>query len=154
MLQIARAEPFVQIVDLGDYSITYRAAGLLVDVKNVLSVRSHLRGAVIDELHAAGIEIVSPSFMNTRALQEGVQVVPARDETEASSEVLDSEGPETVIFDKAEEAEALEELLTKQGALEQEIKGDEQRLQEVRTRQVAGRVHEFTRPRPTRPASP
>lgn len=54
-------EPFVRIVELGDFSVTYRAAGLLTDVKKVISSGSLLRGAVMDELHGAGIEIVSPT---------------------------------------------------------------------------------------------
>jgi hypothetical protein len=126
-------EPFVHITELGDYSVTYRAAGLLVDVKNVLSARSRLRGAVMDELHTAGIEIVSPNFMNTRALREGARFVPAREETGASPESQGSDGPEAVIFDKADEAEASEELRTRLEALEQEIKADEQRLEEAAT---------------------
>jgi len=123
--QVGLEEPFVQIVDLGDYSVTYRAAGLLADVKNLLSVRSSLRGAVMDELHAAGIEIVSPSFMNTRALGKGTRLAPPRVEAEASPEVPDSEGPEAVIFDKADEAEAEAELQLRQEALDQE-KGTEE----------------------------
>lgn len=117
-------EPFVQILDLGDFSVTYRTAGLLTGVKHILSARSRLHGAVMDELHAAGIEIVSPNFMNTRALDESARFVPSRADTEGSPEPQAAEGPEAVIFDKADDAEELEEHRMKQEALEQEIKED------------------------------
>ena len=126
-------ESFVHIVDLGDFSVTYRAAGLLGDVKKLLSAGSNLRGAIMDELHAAGIEIVSPNFMNTRALREDARFVPARVEAVASLGVQVAEGPEAVIFDKAEEAEAVDELRRKQQNLEKEIKIDEQQLQQATT---------------------
>lgn len=33
-------EPFVQVLELGDFSVTYRVAGLLSEVKQVISTRS------------------------------------------------------------------------------------------------------------------
>jgi small-conductance mechanosensitive channel len=57
-------EAFVQILELGDFSVTYRVAGFLSDVKQLLSVRSRLQASVLDMLHGAGVETVSPTFMN------------------------------------------------------------------------------------------
>jgi small conductance mechanosensitive channel len=48
-------DPFVQIIELGDFSITYRVAGLLKEVKQVISTRSRLHAAILDTLHDAGI---------------------------------------------------------------------------------------------------
>lgn len=101
-------EPFVHVAELGDFSVTYRAAGLLLEVKQILSVRSRLRGEVLDALHEDGIEIVSPNFMNTRALAESARFVPRRQSSEPQPEQPESV-PEEVIFDKAEEAETEEE---------------------------------------------
>ncbi len=101
-------EPFVQILDLGDFSITYRAAGLLTDTGKLLSTRSRLRAMMLDSLHEADIEIVSPTFMNTRAIQERQRFIPESEpepETPASSST-----PEKIAFDKAEEAGSLEKL--------------------------------------------
>jgi small-conductance mechanosensitive channel len=70
------AEPFVQIFELGDFSVTYRAAGLLQEVKELLPARSRLRAAMLDTLHRSGIEIVSPSFMNQRALPPEKVFIP------------------------------------------------------------------------------
>lgn len=114
---------FVQIKSLGDFSVVYRAAGLLTDVKSILSSGSRLRGAVMDELHNAGIEIVSPNFMNTRALQEAIRFIPQRS-TAAKQQQADI-SPEDVVFDKAEAATALEEVRLRQVALEEEIEHDE-----------------------------
>ena len=67
--------PFVQLRELGDFAVTYRIAGYLREVRELPAVRSRLRAAAMDALHAAGIEIVSPTFMNQRAVTESV--VPA-----------------------------------------------------------------------------
>ena len=44
-------DPFVQVLDLGDFSVTYRVAGLLEDTKRLLTFRSRLRVAMLDCLH-------------------------------------------------------------------------------------------------------
>lgn len=124
-------EPFVQIVDLGDYSVTYRTAGLLTEVKQILSARSLLRGTVMDELHAAGIEIVSPSFMNTRVLEGGARFMPSGDGSESGSDPDSLVVPEAVVFDKADQAEELEALETSRQAIEEEIESVGQGLGEA-----------------------
>lgn len=98
------SEPFVQVVGLGDFSVSYRISGLLTEVKSLLSARSRLHKAVLDALHNADIEIVSPSFMNQRPQPDGLKMIaksPAHTKQEEAS-------PEDVIFDKAEEAEQKE----------------------------------------------
>jgi len=62
-------EPIVQILELGDFSVTYRAAGILRDVKALLGTRAQLRVAILDQLHAAGIEIVSPDIRTVRTFE-------------------------------------------------------------------------------------
>lgn len=102
-------EPFVHVLELGDFSVTYRIAGLLSEPKNLLSARSRLRERMLDALHDGGVEIVSPTFMNTRPLTPSDKFIPLRDkilppDTEEQAEV------EAVAFDKADEAESLENL--------------------------------------------
>ena len=60
--KIGLSEPFVQILALGDFSVTYRAAGLLTETKQLIAFQSRLRVAILDALHASGVEIVSPEF--------------------------------------------------------------------------------------------
>jgi small conductance mechanosensitive channel len=75
-------EPFVQVKQLGDFSVTYRVAGFLSDVKQLLTARSKLRARMLDALHGGGIEIVSPAFMNQRRLeQEALMMPPEMQET-------------------------------------------------------------------------
>ena len=100
-------KPFVQITELGDYSVIYRVAGFLGEVKHLLTARSNLRKAMVDALHAADIEIVSPSFMNQRPQPEGSRMIPAPERPRR----MDTESaPESLIFDKADQAEQLEAL--------------------------------------------
>lgn len=95
-------EPFVQILELGNFSITYKACGMLTDVKVLLSAHSNLRRKILDILHNNGIEIVSPTFMNQRQLPDNQLIIPAAalHKSEEQSTIA-----EEVVFDKAEEAE-------------------------------------------------
>lgn len=98
------AEPFVQVMGLGDFSVSYRISGLLTEVKSLLSARSRLHKAVLDALHNSDIEIVSPSFMNQRPQADGLKMI-AKSPSQTTKEEA---SPEDVIFDKAEEAEQKE----------------------------------------------
>ena len=98
------AEPFVQVMGLGDFSVSYRISGLLTEVKSLLSARSRLHKAVLDALHDSDIEIVSPSFMNQRPQADGLKMIAKSPRQTTKVEA----SPEDVIFDKAEEAEQKE----------------------------------------------
>jgi hypothetical protein len=124
-------EPFVRIIDLGDFSVSYRAAGILDDVRQLLTARSLLRARVLDHLHAAGIEIVSPAFMNQRLVPPERIFTPAVEsapgERDRSAEIF----PEQVIFDKADKAESIEKLRAAHESLERKAEELEARLEEI-----------------------
>ncbi len=101
------SEGFVQVRELGDFSVTYRVAGLLEDVKSLISARSKLRESMLDALHEAGVEIVSPNFMNTRALQAGDPIIPEPERVAVPEERISAE---EIVFDKAEEAASIETI--------------------------------------------
>jgi len=104
-------EPFVHVRELGDFSVTYRVSGFLAEVKHLLTARSNLRRAILDTLHGAGIEIVSPTFMNQRRIADGVQIIPPEAGGSAQRQQAPAEEkPEDRIFDKAEEAGERESL--------------------------------------------
>ncbi|MDX2480959.1 MAG: mechanosensitive ion channel family protein [Desulfuromusa sp.] len=111
-------DPFVYIISLGDFSVVYRVKGLLSDVKQLLSARSRLNGQVLDCLHSAGIEIVSPSFMNTRNIEQ-TTFIP--NTSLASPKSGPTSEPEEIIFDKAEQAETLEEQKVFLAEMEQQL---------------------------------
>ncbi|UCD64238.1 MAG: mechanosensitive ion channel [Candidatus Zixiibacteriota bacterium] len=108
--EVPLKDPFVLILELGDFSVTYRVSGLLEEVKHILSTRSRLRELVLDHLHRAGVEIVSPTFMNTRSLAEARRFIPPEVEPKAAASPPEKPAPEKVVFDKAEQAESLEKL--------------------------------------------
>ena len=110
---------FVQVRELGDFSITYRVAGLLKDINSLLSSRSKLREAILDTLHNAGIEIVSPNFMNTRALDNKDPMIPSQQVISKKTKVLSS--PEDLIFDKADAAASIQEVEDLIKTIEEEI---------------------------------
>ncbi len=128
---------FVHVRQLGDFSITYRVAGLLEDVKSLISARSRLRTAVLDSLHAAGIEIVSPNFMNTRALGDEKLFIPQPTLKAAVEEVTQAED---VAFDKAEEASSAEEIRKSIELVDAEIAA----LKEQKTDTAAAAVDKLT----------
>ncbi len=110
--------PFVDIRELGDYSVTYSVAGVLEDFSELLKTRRELRARVMDALHAGGVEIVSPAFMNTRAYPPGqtfIGKVPVGED-----EALET-SPDELIFDKAEQAKTIEELNGKLQEHEEQI---------------------------------
>ena len=138
-------KPFVQIRHLGDYSVSYMISGLLTDISKLIATRRKLRAHTLDTLHEAGIDIVSPTFMNTRPLATGAQVGP--DQVPVSKHNGDHSEPDKVVFDKAREAEQLNELKQQYTedsqqllAVEQELKdagqGDERRPLSLRKKKL------------------
>lgn len=116
-------DPFVHILELGNYAITYRVAGFLSDVKGLITARSNLCRAVLDQLHGSNVEIVSPTFMNQRRLDPAGKVIPARVRGESGTETRTAED---IVFDKAEQAARYEEqrqhMLAKIEAQEEALK--------------------------------
>lgn len=116
-------DAFVLIMKLGDFSITYRAAGMLDEVKRVISARSRLREAMLDKLHEGGIEIVSPNVMSTRSIPPGKIIAPDKRKKEAEPQKESSvqATPETMAFDKADEAESAQKLQERIEAIDKQI---------------------------------
>ena len=75
-LESGLKDPFVHVRELGDHSVLYRVAGLLENVESLISARSRLRESMLDTLHAAEIEIVSPTFMNSRVYSVDREFIP------------------------------------------------------------------------------
>lgn len=114
-------DAFVHVLELGDFSVLYRVSGVLADAHSFVSARSRLRGAMLDALHGAGIEIVSPNFMNTRAFPVEKQFVPPA--TSAPPAADAGATADDVIFAKAVEAEALDAEIAQLRARLAEVEG-------------------------------
>ncbi len=100
--------PYVQIRNLGDFSVTYQVSAMLTDVNRLIDKRRELRARTMDALHAEGIEIVSPTFMNTRALAEGKTFIS--DVVEEAASASGGRSPDSLVFDKAEKAASVSKL--------------------------------------------
>jgi len=113
-------EPFVRIRTLGDFSVTYEVSGRLSDTKKFLGSKSLLHRAVLDTLHRAGIEIVSPNFINQRQIAGEGAFIPEV-ATDTPVEATRDRDPDSVVFDKADQVEKVEDLRTRLTALDKEI---------------------------------
>jgi len=104
------ADPFVLVMELGDFSVLYRVAGLLEEVTQLLSARSRLRVCMLDHLHRNGVEIVSPNFMNQRVLDPAEAIIPSSPAASSPEPNKKEAKVEAMVFDKAEEAVSLDNL--------------------------------------------
>jgi len=99
-------EPFVQILELGDYSVNYRIAGFLEDPRSLFATRSRLRAAILDTLSENGIEIMSPMFVSRREASND-PLLPSSAGPSISSQTRRT--AEDRVFDKADNAARMED---------------------------------------------
>ena len=111
-------DSFTHVRELGDFSVTYRIAGLLEEVQSLISARSRLREAMLDALHGADIEIVSPTFMNTRAMAKDKIFIPKPTRKTAKKKRTQAEA---LAFDKADQAANIEKIRRAIDATEVEL---------------------------------
>jgi small-conductance mechanosensitive channel len=135
---------FVQVLELGDFAVTYRVAGFLTEVKQVLTARARLRACTMDRLHGAGIEIASPTLMDQRAVGAEARFAPPPGSV-SPGRSDGTEAPENLIFDKADAAERIDELRTKQQELAAEVAELEERKAEGDAEAVEGELRRARR---------
>jgi hypothetical protein len=86
----------------------------------------------MDTLHGAGIEIVSPNYMNQRVLKPEAIAIPVGADTAPLPDVAaEPEAPDALIFDKAEQAEEIENLRAEQERITAEIKELESQIKDA-----------------------
>jgi small-conductance mechanosensitive channel len=134
-------DPFVFVLELGDFSITYQAAGFLEEVKYLISAESELRVSILDALHAADIEIISPTFMNQRQLStERIFIPKTQHATKAKPDTADESRPEERMFDKADLAE-------KEGKAEQQLEDVVEEIEKLGKSETEGADQEVSKAR-------
>jgi hypothetical protein len=137
-------DPFVFVLELGDFSITYQIAGFLEEVKYLISAESKLRECMLDAFHEAGIEIVSPTFMNQRQLPEGRLFIPKDARPPSEKPAAEETRPEERMFDKAEVAESEAKAVEQLKAVVQEIeKIQKNEIKELSKEAAAARLEEL-----------
>jgi len=123
-------DAFVRIMELGDFSVVYKVTGMVEEIKTVLSAQSRLNAMLLDALHDADIEIVSPNFMNQRQVGEAI-FIPKKAKKHEEVVHDKKDAPESKIFDKAEEAESLEKRKDSLADIEKKIKKLNEELKEA-----------------------
>lgn len=135
-------EPFVQVLDIGDFSVRYRITGFLEDTKRIVSMRSDLKANMLDTFHRADIEIMTPSVMNQRPIPADVAVIPLPELTPEMD--TDTGKAERLMFDKAEMAARIEGFREQYETLLQEIKSLRTEDAEANAAEIRWREHQVT----------
>ena len=133
------SDPYVYITNLGDFSVVYKIHGFLAESDKYFSTRSLLNAKVMDKLHEEKIEIVSPTFMNQRRVDDQ-NFIP--DHVVEKTNSVDEKSPEDLIFDEAIKSEKLEikrdflkELDKKQEVLKEKLKDlkDDKEVEKIKS---------------------
>lgn len=126
-------KPFVYIESLGDYSVVYKVHGVAKDITTTLSARSKLNKCVLDVLHQAKVEIVSPTFMNQRQVNEDIFIPKKRATKPTTATEAMKAAPENVVFDKADKAEKLDDMRKQYGELQERLKVTKEAIKNAET---------------------
>lgn len=94
---------YVEVKGLLDHCVLYSLHALVVDMERYFSTKSKLHASVIDNLHQQKIEIVSPKFINSRAIDQ--TPIIAKDHHIVTE---DDENIDELLFDKANLADKME----------------------------------------------
>lgn len=121
-------DPYVFITTLGDFSVTYKTHGFLEDSDKFFTTTSLLKANIMDALHEAKIEIVSPTFMNQRRVEKNT-FIPRKERKKETKKPEKS--PEELIFDRAIESEEVEKKKDLLKELEEKIKGKKEELEKL-----------------------
>jgi small-conductance mechanosensitive channel len=133
----AKAEletPWVRITELGDFWVGYRVTAKLPDVKGpgaanknrILTAPSQLRAEMMDALHQGDIEIVSPTFMNTRDFPEDRKFMSKPPRASTTTVPVEEDDVDPDVFAKADKVEQIdlerEELSSEIEAVKERVK--------------------------------
>ena len=114
--EVSLKDPFVFVEQLLDHAVKYRVYGLLEEFSEKLSKTSDFHKSVLDALHAQNIEIASPSVVDRREFSVDHRYIPSKVTQEKRVE-KDKTTVEEMVFDKAEEAESIEQLRKEEQSL-------------------------------------
>jgi Xaa-Pro aminopeptidase len=114
---------------LGDFSVSYKIHGFLEDSTKYFSTSSLLNSNVINALHNNKIEIVSPTFMNQRQVND-IEFIPQKEIVTKEEEPEKS--PEDLIFDKATEAGAIEKKKEYLSEINQKIEEIQDQIKDLK----------------------
>ena len=134
-------DPFVQIVNLGDYAVTYKITGFLENVGKIVTKRSELKATILDTLHDANIEIMTPTIMDQRPITKGEPIIPPL--MHHADEVAESGKAEKLMFDKAELATRIERFREHCLGLRKEIEALKDEDEDANQAEIGWRRHQL-----------
>ena len=111
------SDSFVQITELGNFAVHYRISGFLGDIGNLVSRKTRLHATVLDALHDAGVEVMTPNVMAQRPIGDEAQRPVGPTSSEAHSNHA-----EQIMFDKADVAARIAQFEADKKRLEEEVK--------------------------------
>ena len=123
--------PYVLIKELGDFSIVYSIQGTLDESKDenkkkdspIFVAQSILNGQILDILHKAGIEIVSPNFMNQRIATDKI----FKPDKSTIVDLRQAEGPsQEEVYDKGSLVKTLQDKKDQLAALQKDQSSEEE----------------------------
>ena len=106
------------VTNLGDFSVSYKISVLLDGTDKYFSTKSLLNIKVMELLHMEKIEIVSPSFMNQRQVND-ITFIPTT--LAKVDDVQNTASPESIVFDKANKADKIDDKLEELEKIEKQI---------------------------------
>lgn len=130
-------DPYVYITNLGDFSVVYKIHGFLKDSSKFFSTISLLNTKVMDTLHEKKIEIVSPTFMNQRRIDDTI-FIPEQSHKEPPPEKAAS--PEDLIFDEAIKSEEIEKKKDSLQKIDEKREALKEKMKEMKDKQEIERA--------------
>ncbi len=98
--------PFVFVLELGNNWVKYEANGLLEDTDKMVIVESNLRKNILDRFNSAGVEILSPDYINLKKFPLSQKTIPPKTKRISKEEFIkEDKNAESVMFAKAKEEE-------------------------------------------------
>ena len=121
-------DAFTEVADLSDEAITYRVSGMISDDRRLITTRSELHRAILDRLDHAGIRLVGPKPIEVFRAERASKVKPRKVATRVKIDI------DQLVFDKAEKAEAREQLSEEIAQLREQKEVDPVNSQELEDR--------------------
>ena len=115
-------------MELGDYSVVYKVHGFLEDSsKKYFSTTSQFNAMVLDALHEAKIEIISPSFINQQQIDKKL-FIPKDHKVKL---IVKQESPEELAFADAIKSGEIEKKKDALLKIEKRIKDLKEQLKGI-----------------------
>ena len=135
---------FVFIESFLDHAISYRLYGLLKESGERLSKLSELHKTVLDVFCERGIEIASPALNDRREFEKDSLYLP-KVSTKKEKPTKETIAAEKVAFDKADEAQSIEDLKQQLEKATKKLEGATKTTKEKLEKQIKVLEEEITK---------